>query len=105
MFPANVYVIRLAGDSDDEALRALAALDSAAPLEHPILLGEIDGAPAAALDLDSRRAIADPFKPTEKLLSHLRVRAAALDAYAQRPDVAERIRYAMRRNRVVPAWS
>ena len=104
MFPANVYVIRLAGDADDEDLRALAELDSAAPLEHPILLGEIDGTPAAAIDLDSRRAISDPFKPTEKLLSHLRVRAAALDAYAQRPDVADRIRHAMRRYRVVPAW-
>jgi hypothetical protein len=103
MFPANVYVIRLAGDADEDALRTLAELDSAVPLEHPILLGEIDGAPAAAIDLDTRRAIADPFKPTATLLSHLRVRAASLDAYALRPDVAERIRHAMRRRRIVPA--
>jgi hypothetical protein len=104
MFPATVYVIRLAGDADEDALRALAQLDSAAPLEHPILLGELDGRPAAAIDLDTRRAISDPFKPTANLLSHLRVRAAALDAHARRPDVAERIRHAMRRRRVVPAW-
>jgi len=103
MFPANVYVIRLAGDSDEQALRDLALLDSAEPLEHPILLGEIDGKPAAAIDLDTRRAIADPFKPTAKLLSHLRVRAASLDAYAHRPDVADRIRHALRRTRVVAA--
>jgi hypothetical protein len=104
MFPATVYVIRLAGDADEDALRALAQLDSAAPLEHPILLGELDGRPAAAIDLDTRRAISDPFKPTANLLSHLRVRAAALDAHAHRPDVAERIRHAMLRRRVVPAW-
>jgi hypothetical protein len=104
MFPANVYVIRLAGDADEAALRALAEMDSAAPLEHPILLGEIDGRPAAAIDLDTRRTVADPFKPTAKLLSHLRVRAAALDAHAQRPDVADRIRHALRRRRVVPAF-
>jgi hypothetical protein len=99
-----VYVIRLAGDADEEALRALAALDSADPLEHPILLGEIDGEPAAALDLDTRRTIANPFQPTAALLSHLRMRAGALDAYAHRPDVADRIRFAMRRKRIVPAW-
>jgi hypothetical protein len=104
MFPANVYVIRLAGDADDDALRTIAEMDSAAPLEHPILIGEIDGQPAAAIDLDTRRTVADPFKPTANLLSHLRVRAAALDAYAERPDVADRIRHALRRKRVVAAW-
>jgi hypothetical protein len=55
------------------------------------------------MDLDNRRTIADPFQPTAVLLSHLRMRAGALDAYAHRPDVADRIRAALRRTRIVPA--
>lgn len=103
MFPANAYVIRLAGDADDDALRRLAELDSAAPLEHPILIGEIDGAPAAALALDERRTIADPFRPTAALLVHLRLRAAGHEAHARTPSVADRIRAALAPRRSVAA--
>src|SRR3954453_6530594 len=103
MHAPSIYKIRLAGDHDEDELKRLAELDSAAPLEHPILIGEIDGRPAAAMDLDNRRTIADPFQPTAVLLSHLRMRAGALDAYARRPDVADRIRLALRRTRIVPA--
>ena len=103
MYAPNIYKIRLAGDQDESDLIRLAELDSAAPLEHPILIGEIDGRVAAAIDLDNRRAIADPFQSTAQLLSHLRMRAGAIDAYAHRPDVAERLRAAMRRTRIMPA--
>ena len=103
MFPANTYVIRLAGDADEAALERIAQLDSAAPLEHPILVGEIGGRVAAAVDLDSGRAIADPFTRTAHLLAHLRVRAAGLEASMRTPDVADRIRAAMARNRVAYA--
>ena len=103
MHSPTTYKIRLAGDHDEDALRRLAEIDSAEPLEHPVLIGEIDGRPAAAIDLDSGRTIADPFKHTAHLRSHLRTRAGAMDAYAQRPAVADRIRHAMRRTRIVPA--
>lgn len=103
MHAPSIYKVRFAGDHDKAALRRLAELDSAEPLEHPILIGEIDGRPAAAIDLDTRRTIADPFLRTAHLLSHLRTRAGAIDAYSQRPDVADRIRLAMRRTRIVPA--
>jgi len=103
MYPATIYKIRSAGDHDEDAMRSLAELDSAAPLEHPILIGEIDGRTAAAIELDSRRIVADPFQHTATLRSHLRMRASALDAYADRPDVADRIRYALRRTRIVAA--
>jgi hypothetical protein len=103
MFPANAYVIRLAGDHDEDELARLAEIDSAKPLEHPILIGMVDGRPAAALDLDSGRTIADPFVPTAALLVHLRMRASGIEAYARRPSVADRIRAAMNRTRVVPA--
>ncbi len=95
MVPASTYVIRLAGDHDEAALDRLAEVDSAAPLEHPILVGEINGRVAAALDLDTGRTIADPFVPTAALLTHVRMRAAALEAYARRPSVADRIRAAL----------
>jgi len=96
----TTYVIRLAGDADESALERLAQLDSAAPLEHPILVGEIDGHLAAALDLDTGRVIADPFTRTANLRAHLRARAAGLEASARTPHVAERIRAAMARNRL-----
>ena len=91
MFPANSYVIRLAGDADEAALERLSQLDSAPPLEHPILVGEIGGRVAGALDLDTGRAIADPFLPTAHLLAHLRVRAASLEASVRTPAVRERL--------------
>src|SRR4051812_23299589 len=103
MFAADTYVIRLAGDADEAQLERIAQLDSAAPLEHPILIGEIDGRVAAAIDLDSGRAIADPFVRSSNLLAHLRVRAAGLEAAMRTPDVADRIRAAMRRTRLVYA--
>jgi len=100
MFAATTYKIRLAGDADESALDRLAQLDSAEPLEHPILVGEIEGRVVAALDLDTERAIADPFVRTANLLAHLRVRAAGLDAASRMPDVGSRIRAAMRGTRV-----
>ena len=68
-------------------------------LEHPILVGEIDGRVAAALDLDTGRAIADPFLRTANLRAHLRVRAAGFEASTSTPDVADRIRAAMAHSR------
>ena len=103
MFAAHTYVIRLAGDADEAPLERIAQLDSAAPLEHPVLVGEIGGRVAAALDLDTGRAIADPFVRTAHLLAHLRVRAAAFEASLRTPDVADRIREAMRRSRMAYA--
>jgi hypothetical protein len=103
MFPSDAYLIRLAGDADEHELLRLAEVDSAPPLEHPILLGEIDGRPAAALDLDAKRAVADPFLPTANLLTHLRMRAGALESHSRMPGLADRIRAAMSRTRVVPA--
>ncbi len=95
MFPANNHEIRLAGDGDYDALERLAQLDSASPLEHPILVAEIRGRVAAAIDLDERRTIADPFQRTAQLRAQLHARAAAFDANVRTPDVADRIRAAL----------
>jgi hypothetical protein len=96
MFAANTYVIRPARDADEPALRRLAFLDSAEPLIGRILIGEIDRVAAAAMSLDERRTIADPFQRSGALRAHLRLRAAALEAYERQPSLAERIRAAMR---------
>ena len=103
MYPSNAYVIRQANEDDQHALQRLAELDGQRPFAGPALIGEIDGRPAAALDLDTGRTIPDPFRPTAALLFHLRVRAAGLEAHAPRPGVADRIRHALTRTRVVPA--
>ena len=103
MYPANSHVIRLAGDADESALERLAQLDSARPLEHPILVAEIRGDVAAAIDLDARRTIADPFQHTAHLRGQLQARAAAYDAKARTPEVEDRIRAALSRNRTAYA--
>jgi hypothetical protein len=85
MLPANRYVIRLATEHDGADLRRLAELDSARPLTGRILIGELDGVPAAALSLKTSRAIADPFKPTAALVDLLETRAALLRGELRRP--------------------
>ena len=62
---------RRSSDADVAGLRELAELDSARPMEGPVLMAELNHRPVAAISLDGRRAIADPFVPTERLLSAL----------------------------------
>jgi hypothetical protein len=69
--------IRRSSDADAPMLRELAELDSARPMEGPVLMAELGGRPVAAISLDGRRAIADPFVPTERLLSTLLAWAAS----------------------------
>src|SRR6266540_6688638 len=64
MPPAASYKTRMAVAEDAPNLRRLAALDSQSPPGGPVLIGEIDGVPAAAISLTSGRAVADPFRPT-----------------------------------------
>jgi hypothetical protein len=95
MFSSNAYTIRRATEDDAPALRRLAALDSRPPLAGPALIGEIDGAPAAALSLADGRLVADPFRPTAGLAVHLRLRAQGLLAYDREPSLATRLRAAL----------
>jgi hypothetical protein len=91
MYAANSYVIRLATDADAEVLSHLAVLDSKAPLEGSILIGELHGEPVAALSLADDRAIADPFRPTAHLLASMRVRARGLQAVEHMPSLRDRL--------------
>jgi hypothetical protein len=69
--------IRPSTDADGRALRELAALDSAPPIEGPVLVAELDDRPVAAISLDGRREIADPFVRTRELVALLRAANAA----------------------------
>jgi hypothetical protein len=61
---------RVAADRD--ALRRLATLDSSPAPTGETLVAEHEGALVAAVSLDGRSAIADPFMPTAGLVALLR---------------------------------
>jgi hypothetical protein len=82
--------LRFAFPDDALSLARLAALDSAEPLEPPVLLGHADSELRAALSLTDGRAIADPFYPTDALVQLLRARAIQLGGHAQTRSQAAR---------------
>ena len=87
MFAANTYKIRPATKTEDVALREL---------RGPILVGEVDGRPAAALSVADGRSMTNPFQPNARLLAHLRMRAGAARAIERVPSLAMRMRMAVR---------
>ena len=102
MFPANAYVVRLASERDATAVRQLAEIDGAShPLIEPVLIGEIDGRPAAAISLTDGRIVADPFQATSHLRPILRLRADALRAYSHAPSLRVRLLAGLRVRRIV----
>jgi hypothetical protein len=96
MYSTNAYVIREATEADDHVLQRLAELDEQHPLEGRVLIGEIDGVPAAAASLADGRIIADPFLATTHLVPLIGLRARALRTYERTPSLTERLRAAMR---------
>jgi hypothetical protein len=96
MFGSNTYVIRMATDDDETALRRLSALDSQRRLNAPVLVGEIDGTPEAALSLADGRMMASTYRATDNLAVHLRLRASGLKAFDREPSLAARMRDAVR---------
>ncbi|HEX2084524.1 MAG TPA: hypothetical protein VHF89_02500 [Solirubrobacteraceae bacterium] len=70
--------IRPAEHDDVRPLAELAGLDSARPLAGDVLLAEGEGGPLAAIEVDSGRVVADPFRPTHHEAELLRARAAQL---------------------------
>src|SRR3954451_13722292 len=67
MYSSTAYNIRHASDEDAAVLRYISGLDSQSPISANALIGEIHGSPAAAIELDSGRVVADPFRPTAEL--------------------------------------
>jgi hypothetical protein len=91
MLAADTYRIHIATDDEARALRRLAELDSQLPLSGRVLVGEIDGTPAAAISLDDGRVVADPFRRTGHLAACLRIRRDALRAHDAVPSLRRRM--------------
>ncbi len=72
-----------------------------------VIVGHIDGTPAAALSLHDGRVIADPSHSTDRLVTTLRMRAGAIRAFEATPSLRERLLAALPaargRSNVVPA--
>ena len=73
--PAPTVALRLAERDEAAMVRRLAALDDQPALEGRVLLALIDGEVEAAISLDDRRVIANPFLATRDVVQLLRVRA------------------------------
>jgi hypothetical protein len=85
MHPLLSQITIRPGYADDhEALRRLAALDSAAVPAAPLLVAELDGQLSAALSLRDGASIADPFRPTADIVALLRAHAATAERTPQR---------------------
>ena len=82
MTSAEEITIRRAHDSDSEALRRLAALDSTPVPAGDVLVAEVDGELRAALGVRGREVVADPFHPSADLVELLVARAASVRASA-----------------------
>jgi hypothetical protein len=107
MIAANYYPIRFATSEDADTLRRFAERNSQQPLVGRVLIGQIDGAPAAALSLHDGRVIADSSGHTDRLVATLRMRAGAIRAFEATPSLRERLLAALPKERggsiVVPA--
>jgi hypothetical protein len=82
--------VRASGPGDTFAVARLAALDSAPVPDGPLLLAEVDGELWAAVQLEGRAAIADPFRPSGELVALLHEQAREVErdrraAGARRP--------------------
>src|SRR5215212_4851894 len=71
----DAVLIRPAAESDAAALERLAQLDSSSVLDGDVLLAEVDGRVLAALRVDDRAVVADPFARTSDLVDLLAARA------------------------------
>jgi hypothetical protein len=83
--------LREAAAEDRQVLVALAALDDAAPIGRPALIASADGRAIAAVELDSRRVVADPFVFSADAVSLLTQRAGQLHSATARRRLRFRI--------------
>jgi hypothetical protein len=68
----GALTFRRGSAGDREALQRLAALDSSSAPTGETVVAEHDGALIAAVTIDGRTKIADPFKPTATVIALLR---------------------------------
>ena len=77
VFMTSPITIRPSNHADERQLSELAELDSAPPIAGPVLIAELGERPVAAISVDGRREIADPFVRTLEVVELLRAARAA----------------------------
>jgi hypothetical protein len=95
MFAANSYIIRPATEDDTFILRRWADREQQQPLVGSLLIGEIDGQPAAAISLLDGRTVADTSASSGHLVANLRLRALSVWAYEATPSLRDRMLQAL----------
>jgi len=80
--------LRYAVPADAAALDRLAQLDSQHAPRGAVLVAEVGGELWAAISLDDRHAVADPFRPTSELIALLVERARQLRRSQRSPRYA-----------------
>jgi hypothetical protein len=95
MFNPSAFLVRPVRDADEPTIAWLSTLSGRAVLRRPALIGHIDGMPAAAISLLDGAVVADPFRPTGELVSHLRLHRSGWRATAARTSIAARVRTAI----------
>jgi hypothetical protein len=78
----GAVTLRRSGSEDAVALRRLAILDSSPTPSGETVVAEHEGALVAAVTVDGRTAIADPFIPTADIVTLLRAWSAQFQAAA-----------------------
>jgi hypothetical protein len=101
MYSTDSYLIRAALPADESLLLRISVLDSQATIQRPALIGEVNGTPAAVVELETGRVAADPFVTTDALLAHLRVRAVMAHPFDRPARLVDRMRRTARR----PRWA
>ena len=76
--PLTQVVIRFSGQGDEPALARLAGRDSKTVPAGKVLVAEAGGEIRAALPLEGREAVADPFTRTEELVRLLKLRRSQM---------------------------
>lgn len=99
MFSTDSYLIRTALPADESLLLRISLLDSQSTIQLPAFIGEVNGVPAAAIEVETGRVAADPFVTTDMLLAHLRVRAVMVRPLYQPDRLVDRMRRSARRAR------
>jgi hypothetical protein len=99
MIAANAYHIRLAAREDAEDLTRLAERESHQSLVGRVLIGQLNGTPAAALSLHDGSVIADSSRDTDRVVAALRMRAGAIRAFEATPSLRERLLEALPKER------
>lgn len=74
----ETITIRPLQEDDADAVERLAELDERPVPPGPLLVAEVEGSLEAAIGLEGRETIANPFSPSDGAVSLLHVRAAQL---------------------------